>query len=269
LAGVFFVLPLLAHANNANGEMLTNATMVFSDSEGNPIKTALDLRISLWDDYYVRSGDINSDGSINTAAKHYGYYQTTKTATPDQGYIGNTLTQGYYVLDLASLPDFPLIGPINPYLQVEYKYPSEPDTAYRIYDFYNDPPWNNVTRLLIDPSASYYVLDAGPATKWNTFTLDANDNAPTAIVLQFGETLGKQLKWDIANVRFELTGDFKIDGSLALGGPLDFSLFEMKNARLENLASAPACDSGSKGRLYYNTGDNLPYYCNGTGWNQL
>ena len=244
-------------------------SIVLKDSQGNPVKTAQDIRISLWNVYKQRPEDLNPDGSINTSASHYGIYQHVFTITPDgDGYFVEG-TYGLVNIDYDDLQDFPMIGPYNAFLQLEYKNHGDPDTSYQIHDFIDDQPWNNVERLLIDPLASFYTLEAGPQTNWNTFVIDANNNAPTAIKLQFGETLNEFLQWSKTNVRFELSDNLFVDGSLTLNGHLDFGLNEMVNARLENLASAPTCDSNSKGRLYYNTGDNLPYYCNGTGWNQL
>ena len=239
------------------------------DSKSNPIQSAQDIRISLWNVYKQRPGDLNPDGSINTSASHYGGYQTVFTVTPDNDRYFTKGTYGLVNIDYGALPDFPVIAPFNAYLQMEYKNHGDPDTSYQIYDFMDDLPWNNVERLLIDPQASYYTLEAGPQTNYNTFTLDANNNAPTAVKLQFGETLAEYLQWNIANIRFELSDNLYIDGSLTLNGHLDFGLNEMVNARLENLDRAPDCDEKSMGRLYFNTSDNLPYYCNGNDWRQL
>jgi hypothetical protein len=265
LIGLFL---LAAQSSSVKAYTTQDIVIIFKDNDGNPIKTALDLRLSLWDTYDIKDGEIDGQGNINTNSLHYGYYQTLWTITPDEnGYFTENDTRyGFYKFQLNDLPNFPEIGCYNAYLQLEYKYTNEPNASYRLYDFLDDPPYQNVTRILIDSNAAYYVLDAGPRTNWNTFTLDANNNAPTAIKLQFGETLNKFLQWNKTNVRFELNDNLYINGSLAINGHLDFNLSEMVNARLENLASDPVCDENSKGRVYYNTTENIPYYCNGTIW---
>lgn len=195
----------------------------FLDGFGDPITTSLDLRVSLWDANDVRSGDINGDGSLNTSALHYGQYQTTFTITPDgQGYFSPGIL-GLYRFSLGSLASFPQLSPFNAFLQLEYKSQGAPDTDYIMYDFVDDPPFQNVTRMLLDSNAAYYVNDAGPRTNWNTFTLDANNNAPTAVTLEFGETLAKTLAYTIATGKFDLNDDLNVGGGLTATGTIDFS----------------------------------------------
>lgn len=241
------------------------------DGNGDSITTALDLRISLWGVYDVRDGDIDENGNINTSATHYGGYQTTTTITPDEeGRFISRYNYGFYTIYTNNLTDFPEPVEINNvFLQLEYKDQGAPNTDYQVYDFVNDPPWQNVTRYLLVSNVSYFTYDAGPQTYYNTFVLDANNNAPTEIKLEFGETLAESLKWSKTNVRFELSDDLYIDGGLIITADLDFNLGQMVEARVENLSSAPACDANSKGRIYYNTTDNLIYFCNGTSWAQL
>lgn len=262
---IFIALP---HSAIATAERIDFTLL---DGNGNPITTAQDIRISLWATYDVRSGEIDGNGDIDTNTTHYGGYQTTFTITPDgdNAFIARHQTGFYklYIKDLVSFPD-PL-GSNNVFLQLEYKNQGAANTNYQVYDFVDDPPWQNVSRYLLVSNVSYYTYDAGPQTYNNTFTLDGNNNAATEITLQFGETLAESLKWSKVNVRFELSDNLYIDGTLTLNGNLDFAAFELINARVENLSVAPTCDATAKGRLYYNTGDNLIYFCNGTGWNQL
>ncbi|NCP67278.1 hypothetical protein GW756_02545 [bacterium] len=91
----------------------------------------------------------------------------------------------------------------------------------------------------------------------NVLTLDGDDTGGD-INLQFGNTLGESLQWDSANARFSLSDS------------LDLQSRELINIRVENLASAPTCDAGKLGQLYYNTTDKLTYSCDGMGvWNPL
>lgn len=179
--------------------------LTFRDGLGDPIVTTLDVRVSLWDAYDVRSGDIDGSGNINTSATHYGGYQTTKTITPN--------SNGNYKIPSSTLTSFPsAIEVSKAFLQLEYKAQGAPNTDYQVYDFVDDPPWQNISRYLLIDEASYYTSDAGPRTNYNTFTLDANNNASSAIKLEFGETLANSLSYNIASDWFELNDGLKITG---------------------------------------------------------
>jgi len=89
----------------------------------------------------------------------------------------------------------------------------------------------------------------------NVLTLDGDDTGGD-IDLQFGNTLGETLQWDSVNARFSLSDS------------LDLQSQELINIRIENLVSAPICDAGKLGQIYYNTSDKLTYSCDGAGiWN--
>jgi len=258
----------------------------FLDGEGEPITTLLVFRVSLWGAYDVRADDINEDGSLNTSALHYGGYQTILSGTPNQF--------GHFSFEVGPLPGFPVLHPFNSFLQLEYKNTGEPDTSYLIYDFLDDPPYQNVTRLLMDPNTVYYVSEAGPRTSWNTFILDANNNAPTAVVLQFGETLAKSLSYHLSDARFELDDDLSISGSLSSAGIISSGTVDFSAANVgigtdspqsalhvadgyyaqfsdSNAGAPPAedCDHDEeRGRVSIDTQNHRLYVCNGAvrGW---
>jgi len=214
---LFFSLVLATPASAANYINLN-----FEDGQGDPIITALDIRVSLWDAYDVRSEDVDGNGDIYTSALHYGDYQTTFTITPDGNDYFTPPFYGHYQINTADLPIFPdPIGADNLFVQVEYKNQGDPNTSYQVYDFVDDPPWQNITRHLLVDNISFVTYDGGPRTNNNTFTLDANNNATTEIKLEFGETLAESLQWSIASERFELSDDLDITGNLTLTGTAD------------------------------------------------
>ena len=89
------------------------------------------------------------------------------------------------------------------------------------------------------------------------FTIDATNQAGAGdiIQLEFGESLGEYLQFDIDDDRFELSNDLSLEG------------FELEDFRVENAASDPeACSGGVEGRLYYNTGSNELQICDGSSW---
>ncbi len=83
------------------------------------------------------------------------------------------------------------------------------------------------------------------------------ENSTENTKLQFGQTLNEYLVWDNANSYFTLSNDLNLGGN------------ELLNFNIENLATAPTCDSSSQGRIYFNTADNNTYVCNGTSWETI
>ena len=75
--------------------------------------------------------------------------------------------------------------------------------------------------------------------------------------LYFGDSLSQALHWDSFNDSFVFTDD------------VDFGDNEIKNVRLENLASAPICDASVIGKIYYDTTEGIPYSCDGVDWKKL
>jgi len=259
MSGITFVL-IWFIVFVAPGYASYDVSLYMLDGNGDPITTALDLRISLWDVYDVRDEDFDElDGSLNTSASHYGAYQTVVTDTPN--------ADGKCHIYTSDLTSFPALSPFNAYMHVEYKASGAPDTDYVTYDFIDDPPFQNVTRFLLDTNAGgYYTLDAGPRTNWNTFLLDANSSAPTAVALQFGEELAETLQFHISNARFELSDDLSITGGLSAIGNVDFQ------SASQFFVPQGSSDPGTctEGEQFYNTIDNALNVCIATntwaGW---
>jgi hypothetical protein len=271
------------------------ATVTFIDGSSNPIvNQSIDLRVSLWDVFDVRSGDVDGSGSINTSALHYGAYTATATITPDSnGLYRGSPGSGEFVFGARDFTSFPTsIGSNNAFLQFEYKLSGAPSTDYVTYDFVDDPPYNNITRLNLMKSLSYTTSDAGSRTNNNSFTLDANNNASSSVVLQFGETLAKTLLYSISNTRFELSDSLVIAGGLTASGTINFAAANVGigtssplsalhvadgyYAQFEdNNVGSPAasdCDANAeRGRLSIDTQNNRLYICNGAtrGWDYL
>lgn len=63
--------------------------------------------------------------------------------------------------------------------------------------------------------------DAITSISSNTFVLDDDNTATNEIILQFGETLNKNLEFDILNNLFELNDSLSIQGDLNLSGTVD------------------------------------------------
>lgn len=83
------------------------------------------------------------------------------------------------------------------------------------------------------------------------------DDASENISLSFGDSLSHFLQWDASRNIFVFSDD------------VDFTNHEIKNVRLENIDTAPLCDSTLIGKLYYDTIDSSPYICDGTQWTAL
>lgn len=195
-------------------------TLLFQDSFGDPLVSPLRLRISLWAGFDVRSGDILPSGAIDSLADNYGGYQTTVDILPLDRFFFE-VRAGIFKLDLLSLSSFPeTLDASNAFLQLEYKSPAAPDTDYLIYDFVVDDFSQDLLRLeLFDVGGDTIPPDAGSQTVSDTFTIDDNDDASTAINLEFGSLLSEFLQWDIANDYFVLSDALVVDGNVNINGP--------------------------------------------------
>lgn len=99
--------------------------------------------------------------------------------------------------------------------------------------------------------------------------LDADNDAPGNIVIQFGETLAETLEWNSTDTRFDLSDDLNISGGLEVSDDIDLNLNELVEVRTENLSSAPTCNAGSAGRQYYDTDEDLLYFCDSVVWRRF
>ncbi len=68
--------------------------------------------------------------------------------------------------------------------------------------------------------------------------------------------------------RFELSDDLDVGGILSAISA-NFNDGQLVNTRIENLASDPTCDAARRGKLYYNTGNDNSYVCNGSSFVQI
>jgi len=219
--------------------------LVFFDELVDPLIEEMQIRVSLWETFDIRSGDVSAvDGSLNTSAKYYGEYQGLTTITPELRYFGEDLA-GIYQLNLPSIAGFPVdVNYSNAFLQLEYKYPiSAPDTSYVIYDFVDDTLNQNITRMKLLKEDQYIASDAGSRTIHNSFTIDDNDNAVNSIKLYFGGTLAKTLEYQLDMVRFKLDDDLFVLGT-----------FELKNN-----------GSGISFRVDDENGDTTPFVIDSSG----
>jgi len=90
----------------------------------------------------------------------------------------------------------------------------------------------------------------------NTLILDADDTGGN-VKLQFGGTIDKYMLWDTTNSWFSFNADINLGGN------------EIKDFRVENLATAPTCGATYSGRMYHNTVDTKTYVCDGTNWTDI
>jgi hypothetical protein len=124
-----------------------------------------------------------------------------------------------------------------------------------------------------DGGISYSITTSNDITNLdgvdsNSFTLDQDDTTGD-VTLQFGATLGENLKWNELDNRFELSDDLFIDGSLTLNGLLDFDQNEAVNMVLHQGTSFPAgvgVPIPVTGQTFYRTDLNTMYIYDGTQW---
>ncbi len=283
---------------------LTSVSLTLND--GSPITTVQNIRLSLWSDGRLESGDITGAGAINTSASKYANYNMETTRTPDG--------LGRLKIALSILSGFPQTTHENQFLMVEYKDDGDPDTNYTVYtDTYINNSILDRFPLVENGPDIFESVYTNDATGADTFILDQDDSVSTGTIdLQFGSTLSEFLQYDVDNTRFVFTDDVRIEGNLATVGEMyiaddhaatdsngtinlgvnndiwqtlifdsigdirfelsnDLSLEgnELQNFYIENLTSAPTCDGTSIGRVYYDTTDSFTYICDGTSFNPL
>jgi len=106
-------------------------------------------------------------------------------------------------------------------------------------------------------NASLLFTTENNGTDDSQFFIDSEDVATDFIDLKFGVSNTAKFRFDIANNKFVLNKN------------LDLSNNQLLNTRIENLASAPTCDTTTTGKIYHNTTDNNSYICNGSAWEQI
>jgi hypothetical protein len=213
-------------------------------STGTPITSSHSVRFSFWNTADYVSSDTTGAGAINTGSSGYANWQEVHTVTPD--------SRGYFSVELGSSTALPAIDSysaqtlLSMFVQVEVKEASAAETSYEILD--PKPISSTVDRspVLSVPfalnadridqrdvgtgSGSIAPLGSGgllpvstvpEGTNRDTFTIDSNNTASSMITLQFGQTLGKTLSYDISNSRFVFNDDVLIQGNLNVTGVIN------------------------------------------------
>ncbi len=86
-------------------------------NNGSPITNEQTIRLSLWTDGRIDTGDVSA-GVINGSAPHYAGYQAEITETPD--------SEGRLSIAFSDLASFPEITPANQFMMIEYKNSGDP-----------------------------------------------------------------------------------------------------------------------------------------------
>lgn len=103
------------------------------------------------------------------------------------------------------------------------------------------------------------------------FAADDHTAASSTGTLNLGRisSAWESLIWNTSTSRFDLSDDLNLNGGLEATANIDLNSNQLQEARLENLSSAPTCNSGATGRIYSNTTSNTSYVCNGTVFQNL
>ena len=88
-----------------------------------------------------------------------------------------------------------------------------------------------------------------------TWIIDAGDDAPGDVSLQFGNTLGETFTFNTTDSWFELSNDLNLNQN------------QLKGVVVDNLASAPSTPIA--GQIYHNTTDNNTYIYSGSVWEDI
>lgn len=214
-------------------------------NDGAPITSEQTIRLSLWSDGRLDSGDIAS-GVINTGANNYEAYQTETTRTPD--------SVGRLSIAFGALTDFPQVTHSNQFLMIEYKNSGDPVTSYIIYNdiYINNSSLDRFPLIESGPDI-YESLYTNNETTADIFIIDGDDSATGTAGIQIGSS-NESFLWNISNDQFELSDN------LSLG------LNELKDIVIDKQVTAPA--TPASGQIYYNTTTNKIYVWNGSSWDK-
>lgn len=250
-------------------EKLIYEARLLDSVTSDPLLTGHTFRFSFWITSPVDVGDVVA-GAIDPLAINFGGWQEVQTVTPnDLGFVSFELGA------ISVLPEIDYTEHL--YLQVEIKAAGDLDTSYEILD--RDPlnplsdrapvgsvPYalnadmvdnaeigtNDGDIVLLGPGGvlSTSVIPGG--TEEDIFVLDDDDSSVTNISLQFGDTLGQILEYDLVNTRFEFTDDLYIQGALAIEG-------ESFSVNVDGTAADSSLDfnAGAANLLYSNGTDEF------------
>ncbi len=183
------------------------------DSAGDPIVSSMTFRFSLWSSSDFTGADLTGAGAIEITAPSYSGWQEEHTFTPT--------SLGTFSRELGSVTPLPNVDfTIHKFLQVEIKNSGDADTDYQLMDPTGDDGGDADDRKTI--GSIPYAIHAEDAhqTAQDAFLLDADDSAGSGdvIQLQFGDTLGKFLEYDITGGYFRFNDDVLISGDLTVTG---------------------------------------------------
>lgn len=277
LIAIGFSLPVYA-ATTIPEKMIYEGRLLDSSGSG-PLSGSHDFRFSFWSASPVASGDV-SGGTINTSATTYSGWQEVQSVVPN--------SDGFFSFELGTISPLPKIDfTKHLYLQIEIKKSSDPISSYEILDRAPSDPTSDRSPIGTVPYAmnadyidnaelgsnvgNIVVLDTGDVwpvstvpggTDQDSFVLDNDNDAIGSIGLQFGNTLGKILSWDLLNGYFDFNDDVNIQGNLTLTGTVDgvdvSALSSMVNLHLDGGASkhdASEIDVEAVDGHYYSAGD--------------
>ncbi len=241
IAAVLFCL--LINISAVSAVSLAPQRMIYEarllDSAGtSPLTSSHTFRFSFWSQSPVNVGDIAA-GSINTGAPNYSGWQEVQTALPT--------TKGFVTFELGTVTPLPQIDPAyHLYIQVEIKKTGDPDTSYEVLDRAPGNPlvdrapigsvpyalnadtldnadigFNDGDIALLGTGGIFPLQTIPGGTNEDVFILDNDNTSITSIDLQFGNTLGKILSWDLVNGYFNFNDNVNIEGDLTLTGTVD------------------------------------------------
>jgi hypothetical protein len=252
---------------------------------GTPVTTTQSVRFSIWSDADSDPTDYMPLGTINPAAVGYTGWEETHLVTPD--------ANGLFHVRLGTintLPNFTLSAHLQ--LEVDVKASLLPATSYEVLD----PDTNAlIDRFPIDSSAftinadTVDNMDAGylpgnmpyldgtgllpvgvipGGTNSDSFILDFDDTvaaSPPTIALQFGNTLGKILEYDLAAGWFNFNDDVNITGNLTVTGTINGVTVGPYNQTLayepeynDTIYQGDGLNNNGKLEIFYVDADGVP-----------
>jgi|GEM_PF-2037934 len=186
-----------------------------SHNDNTALNVPHEFRFSLWSSADWQGTDTTGEGNIDTDASSYSGWEEVQMVTPS--------SNGFFAAKLGAVTPFPLIDyRTYRFLQVEVRLQSSIDAPFQLMDPTSDAGADLEDRRTLNSPLYSFQAESAENSLGDTFILDKNNTRETEgnglIKLQFGDTLGKFLAYDVGNGYFVFNDDLHIAGDLTVSG---------------------------------------------------
>lgn len=210
------------------------------NASGSVVTTPVDFRFSIWSDAdFVAGTDLSASGTILPTAPDYTGWSEEQSVTPNADGLFNI-----QIGEVTPLPDLDFSE--AKFLQIDIKDDGAADLDYELLDPDTSDAADDRKPLSSSPysinadfldnreigtgSGDIVILDSNgqfdvdyipDGTNEGLFVIDSDDSEASEVILQFGTTLAKTLRFDVDSGWFAFNDDLRIEGDLTLTGDIE------------------------------------------------